>query len=433
MNQLRRKEISTMSKDNLNDSATNFNNRINLAAIKKEDPYAREIVDFSSYVALYKYKKDWEKTGIEGTFFIYSRGNIEPRYSIFINNTKSQTNHVEPISKHIEFQNQPPFLLYRNEKSEINGFWFGTSDCDRIHDLLNNLIKEMYSGQQAKLTNGNHGNNGQEQGMDIFSMLSRAQEEYQKNNKGRQNIPVKPVQNQQQQQQQQLQLHQQQPQQQPQQQHHHHNPELARQFSNMYIQKEHQHHQPAPIELSSIFAAAQNPKSKGQQPGPMIQPIHTVDEIEKHQQRVFSPSVIQNAGAGPGKSINSDPNLLTSIMKTNVQPVGPFSNQMQPIQNPRPFVHHENQGFQQMPQMVQQKMQPQPLLGGPPGKPTLMPPTMFMPSKEEAAGIPGPSAIKPEPLTQNQLLQALNYLLQNDPDFIKKVHEAYLKTILNNF
>lgn len=44
------------------------------------------------------------------------------------------------------------------------------------------------------------------------------------------------------------------------------------------------------------------------------------------------------------------------------------------------------------------------------------------------AATPGVSNIRPEPLTQNQLIQALNYLLENDPDFIRKIHEAYIKS-----
>ena len=39
-----------------------------------------------------------------------------------------------------------------------------------------------------------------------------------------------------------------------------------------------------------------------------------------------------------------------------------------------------------------------------------------------------PNIVRPEPLTQNQLMQALNYLLENDPDFIRKIHEAYIKS-----
>lgn len=34
----------------------------------------------------------------------------------------------------------------------------------------------------------------------------------------------------------------------------------------------------------------------------------------------------------------------------------------------------------------------------------------------------------PEPLTQSQLLQAMSYLIKNDPGFVKKLHEAYLKS-----
>lgn len=33
-----------------------------------------------------------------------------------------------------------------------------------------------------------------------------------------------------------------------------------------------------------------------------------------------------------------------------------------------------------------------------------------------------------QPLTETQLLQALSYLMKNDPGFIRKIHEAYLKS-----
>lgn len=39
-----------------------------------------------------------------------------------------------------------------------------------------------------------------------------------------------------------------------------------------------------------------------------------------------------------------------------------------------------------------------------------------------------PLVAKPEPLTQSQLLQAMSYLIKNDPGFVKKLHEAYLKS-----
>lgn len=37
-----------------------------------------------------------------------------------------------------------------------------------------------------------------------------------------------------------------------------------------------------------------------------------------------------------------------------------------------------------------------------------------------------------EPLTKNQLLQAFEYLLKNDSDFMVKIHEAYVKSLLRN-
>lgn len=64
-------------------------------------------------------------------------------------------------------------------------------------------------------------------------------------------------------------------------------------------------------------------------------------------------------------------------------------------------------------------------------KPTLITPAMFQaPQIEEkmAAPPPGQSSVRPEPLTQTQLIQALNYMLETDPEFIRKVHEAYVKS-----
>lgn len=39
---------------------------------------------------------------------------------------------------------------------------------------------------------------------------------------------------------------------------------------------------------------------------------------------------------------------------------------------------------------------------------------------------------QPGPLTKNQLLQAFKYLIDNDNDFTKKIHDAYLKSVNSN-
>jgi hypothetical protein len=108
--------------------------------------------------------------------------------------------------------------------------------------------------------------------------------------------------------------------------------------------------------------------------------------------------------------------LLTSMMNTNIQPF--------PTAVPIP-IHNPGMNFGG-------QIERSPTVTA--IKPTLMPPTMFLPSKEDAGPAPSTSqtTIKPEPLTRNQLLQALNYLLQTDEEFMKKLHETYLKIILNN-
>lgn len=54
----------------------------------------------------------------------------------------------------------------------------------------------------------------------------------------------------------------------------------------------------------------------------------------------------------------------------------------------------------------------------------LITPTMFAPSSNSSEKKPSTA----EPLTKNQLLQALNYLIENDDDFTKKIHEAYISS-----
>lgn len=72
-------------------------------------------------------------------------------------------------------------------------------------------------------------------------------------------------------------------------------------------------------------------------------------------------------------------------------------------------------------------------------KPALIPPIMFASSikdkndataSTEATTAEATTANKSlEPLTKNQMLQALSYLLKNDGDFVQKLHEAYVKSL----
>lgn len=308
--------------------------RMNLVAIQNVDPYANEILAMSPHVAFYKFANDrneWEKSEIEGnfcnirnsyqtfmisnilgSFFVYSRV-AEPFNSIFINNRLNNNSLVEPITKHIELQQQKPFLLYRNQRSAISGFWFYCEDdCLRVHALLERLIK---CNNVRPTDNGNNKSNhhvvpqqhhqqqhqvyvkGQNGGdVDIFSMLSKAQEDFNKSGviDGPQlnktfaamhlNHPPPPIQ----------QIH-----------HHQHQlqPLLMKQMSNAMPDI-------TSPNVVNFFAAAQIPngvpvKGDGQiipsqtkpfiSNHPLAQPVPTLDEIEK-QHRVSSSPPQQKVG-----------------------------------------------------------------------------------------------------------------------------------------
>lgn len=241
-----------------------------------------------------------------GSFFIYSRV-AEPFHSIFINNRLNTNSLVEPITKPIELQSQPPFLLYRNQRSAISGFWFYCKeDCVRIYALLEKLIRKASNNkadpapnhpshhqpqtqqqqqqqQQAQGQAMNHPpivmSNGSNKStdVDIFSMLSKAQAEF--TNSGISNG-------------------------------------LEQQLMELKIQQQQQQHQPImkqismtmPLDITSpnvvsFFAAAQQPNGvlseganaqrsyiSGGSHHPNVQPpVQTLDEIEK-QHRVASVS-----------------------------------------------------------------------------------------------------------------------------------------------
>ncbi|CAG9838226.1 unnamed protein product [Diabrotica balteata] len=67
---------------------------------------------------------------------------------------------------------QAPFLLYRNSKSKIFGIWFfNREECIRITVLVESIMKGLKdTGDEKSKKKGNN--------VDIFSMLSKAQEDF---------------------------------------------------------------------------------------------------------------------------------------------------------------------------------------------------------------------------------------------------------------
>lgn len=484
---------------------------MNLAAIKRVDPYATDIIDSSAHVAFYTFnpeETEWEKTDVEGAFFVYSR-NAEPLHSIFINNRLNTNSLVEPITGQIELQSQPPFLLYRNERSRIRGFWFyNRTECDRIGELVERIVRDCPSALN-KSKSGTAINNSthvqskpidmirqSNSSVDIFSMLSKAQQDF--NNALTAPSAVKTSLP---------------------------NPAaaVAAAISNgsgpapeKSFRPPHASAVPIPNRSSgtsesvmNFFAAAKPSKPKEV---PFLQrmlsaPVH-VDQIEK-QQRVTphndkhsppQPAVISDNGHGFMR-IHS-PSQQPGGADFGTSPLASFINANNLSNNAKPNVMDKVSSVQDIETQKNRPLsellkRPTPLASNAApnsssvvqAKPALMLPTMFKstlntsagpntsstsratsntgsgsaskpkgtpaasniapvysiadyriqnakqstPSaskgaKEGSSAVEAATVSKPEPLTQTQLLQAMSYLIKNDPEFVRKLHEAYLKS-----
>lgn len=425
-------------------------NQINLAAVKRVDPYARDILEKASQVALYSFngeKNEWKKTEVEGALFVYSRTG-EPFHNILIMNRLSTQNLMEPVVQGLDIQRQEPFLLYRNTKCDINGIWFYDKDeCVRIAGVLDRLVRE------APLTNcpppvtkpvpvqlHNHNNNN---GNDIFSMLSKAQEDYYSKtvlspNHAPEGQPAE-------------------------------TPQTVLDF----FAKASTSSKPPVTQTPALFmaqhAAVQRaPAAEAHDPNlkPILQrlksnPVHSVEHIEKQQRSVTpqqtdtqttEPKSVQKEMKRSGFKLKPVKENGKSIAQSGVANAG--SNSVPAVSNGINFLRISPSNAARSPQHQGVVASPRtpgsgPILDSRPDvtpKPALMPPVMFTSSPAHEA--PPQAAqhchpahltnlgnqasrsppLKPEPLTKNQLLQAFHYLLKNDPDFVNTLHEAYVKS-----
>lgn len=376
---------------------------------------------------------------------------------------------VEPITG-FELQSQPPFLLYRNDRSKIRGFWFySTTECDRIGKLVKSLIKETQAKneqqqqQQQQQTSTtlattktpkNTNNN-----VNILSMLSKAQEDFNKvtTNVGPSSgvkidaggIPQAPP-------------------------------------PNMVLNNP---------SVMSFFGAIPTDHASLQRLKPsVVPPVHTVDEIEKKQKhRATTPKqqqqhqqqhqhndssngiggnnglIIKNNARGTSPQaeteLGSSP-LVTFFNSVNLggNPMG-INKKAFPIINAkkvtdiefeqtRPGGPEKGGNNNETLQKSQQNVLNAIVCNA--NKPALMPPTMFetvtTATSTNTAGGGGATTITQHqhqgstiqnqhdrnggngtltPLTKDQLIKAMNYLLKNDVGFTEKLHQAYLKSCGN--
>lgn len=521
--------------------------RMNLGAVKKYDPYAKDIIDTSSHVAFYTFNSElneWEKTNVEGAFFVYSR-NAEPYHSIFVNNRLNTSNLVEPITSDIEIQTQPPFLLYRNERTKIRGFWFyNLAECERIAELVTKLVDNCKKSR-SKMDGPQPGKSTAMQplpmgnGVDIFSMLSKAQEDFNNSITSTPNTPgtaMAPQNISATGQQQSTQHLQQQPPdvtssvmsffaaakpnppevpifqrmlsnpvpvEQIEKQQRASTPETNKQRSppadtkNLVQQLAANHHHlhnnnhsssstklganglENGLKLMRINGSPNNHKYAAElgssplatflnsssivhrTPNQSLVNATDVSELESRQKPLNqllrkTSDALPNSlgGASPGKpalllpnmfaSPSSNTNSLINNLKNSIgsdqgpiEPISPTSDPLNSITIPTSsssIFHHNNHQHHNHHQVQQQQQQA-----------LLASVASSLPhhhhhhlnhnhnhhqnhnANDLLHQIPS-SATKPEPLTQSQLLQAMQYLIKNDPDFVKKLHEAYLNS-----
>lgn len=412
--------------------------RMNFAALKRADPYAREIIDSATHVALYTFEEnEWEKTNIEGALFVYSR-NGEPYHSLVIMNRLNTNNLIEPVSKGIEIQLKEPFLLYRNAKSRIYGIWFYDKDeCVRLATKLNSLLKEtpkQVPGESMPQTPVYNAPATSNASVDIFTMLSKAQDDF-NSNKGMMSKPSESTPSR--------------------------GPDMTSQSVMDFFAKAGGGAAAQMPPVSSLPSPGIfGPRPTDSREAPLLlqrlmsNPAHSVEHIEK-QQRSVTPqeahnsnghlehSMRQNSGF-PMKStpiekqcqqripgmkkgqldgietngpnpLENELNLMRISSPKSSSPLASFLSQSQDISHPvNSFNGSKLDDMGIFPLM--NNLTPQ-------QKPALMPPTMF------TASTGGDSQQQsPEPLTRNQLLQAFNYLLKHDAEFVNKLHEAYVKS-----
>ncbi|KAG8223697.1 hypothetical protein J437_LFUL004062 [Ladona fulva] len=440
--------------------------RMNVAALKRVDPYVKDILDSATHVALYTFNSEnnaWEKTDVEGALFVYGR-NGEPFHGIVIMNRLNTNNLVEPVSNGLDFQLQEPFLLYRNAKSRIYGIWFYDKDeCIRIASVLDKLVKEL-DKKHEKSSKAK-----QASSVDIFSMLSKAQEDFNANKMKTKNSTDCSV-----------------PKQAPQKvpsstdlskpestpisvmeffakastsQYSVDNEDckgLKQVCSGLFLA------QAPAIGLSSPVTCANVSDTNGGQLKPLLHrimsnPAHTVEHIEK-QQRSVTPEtkkkekhIIKSDQKSIPNSLNC--NSVSSKLIDKVDEGVNFLRVTSPAAPVPPIAASstvEDLSGTDRPLSA-------PLWSGSSGKLALMPPVMFTSSRVAMKPTPvdpgclpqihsSPSLIKPSilgarapqevdgpltdlsPLTRNQLLQAFSYLIRHDPDFVTKLHEAYMKS-----
>jgi len=446
---------------------------IQLKILQKVDPCVISIEAHCSQVALYKYMSGngpWEKTETEGTLFVYQR-EAEPQYGFTIMNRLNMDNMVEPVTTELDLKIQTPFLLYRNQAGGIFGIWFyKKSECERAGQMIQLMVKEVekkLAGKKSKSV-GKSGDLNQlfksaevkekspekleapsnDSGKNLLRLLSQNE---QPGNNGldgggdkseKTTASVKDffamassndIQSS--------------------------SPQMGSTGQSAFTSVPLLSAPPHPMQITAL------PISQGLAMGavpvagypiysaqhhivppptttmnPLVQRmmsnpgIHSVESIEAEQRRSTSPSNVRTSS--PPELMTPNTKKLTDLESQLKQKLHIGSrNTFAPVESPSKPA--EMNGAK-----TQQTRQPPSLHTPLSTQPTLLSPQVFTSvvarsssptntNGHNGGGFPPRATITP--LTQDQMVEAMSFLLESDPDFVQKLHEAYVKSLSRKF
>jgi hypothetical protein len=158
---------NSLSISNAAKSLSEEDKKINLNALKNQDPFVTSILDMVVRVAVYRFipkKNEWRKLDVEGSLIIFERM-VEPLHNIVVMNTLALNLFLQPITSDIEFQDRNPFLLYKSPSNEIIGIWFiDKDDCERIKTLIIKLTESAKQRRSKRIESNTNSENTTENG-----------------------------------------------------------------------------------------------------------------------------------------------------------------------------------------------------------------------------------------------------------------------------
>jgi mRNA-decapping enzyme 1B len=93
--------------------------------------------------------RQWTKLGVEGSLYLVRRSGV-PRYRLLVLNKTSTQNFLEDIDSELEFELNPPYLMYTHGNSEIVGVWFyDADDLQRVQTAIGHMNAALRGAPMA--------------------------------------------------------------------------------------------------------------------------------------------------------------------------------------------------------------------------------------------------------------------------------------------